>query len=191
MKIKLNGMKKSFVIAALVVPQIYSTITNQMVARVPQNYPHLKNARLADSFPEQLMSIDRLIVTNFCHAFFTDEIKRGKSNEPFALISHIGWVLSENYKVNEKQKSKNAHTFFVGNETFWKYEPFNDNSLEMIYPNDMKETSDEDNVYEFYKRNLSFKGKCYEVNLHLETNYVSLPDTYSMVKSRIVNCGNS
>ena len=133
-------MKKSFVIAALVVPQIYSTITNQMVARVPQNYPHLKNARLADSFPEQLMSIDRLIVTNFCHTFFTDEIKRGKSNEPFALISHIGWVLSENYKVNEKQKSKNAHTFFVGNETFWKYEPFNDNSLEMIYPNDMKET---------------------------------------------------
>lgn len=31
------------------------------------------------------------------------------------------------------------------------------NCFSHIYPNDMKETSDEDNVYEFYKRNLSFE----------------------------------
>ena len=49
-KIKLNGMKKSFVIEAVVVSQICSPITNQMVTRVSQNYPYLKNLRLADSF---------------------------------------------------------------------------------------------------------------------------------------------
>ena len=53
-KIKLNGVKKDFVTEALVVPQICSPITNQMVTRVSQNYPHLKNLRLADSFDEQL-----------------------------------------------------------------------------------------------------------------------------------------
>ena len=53
-KIKLNGMKKDFVIEVLVAPQICSHITNQMVTRVSQNYPHLRNLRLANSFDEQL-----------------------------------------------------------------------------------------------------------------------------------------
>ena len=78
-----------------------------------------------------VMNIDILIGTDFCHTFFIDEIIRGKSNEPLALSSHFGWVLSRNYKVNKKQKSKNTRTFFVENESFCKYEPFNDDSLEM------------------------------------------------------------
>ena len=102
-------MKKSLVIAALVVPQIYYTITNQIVTRVPQNYPHLKNSRLADSFAEQLMSIDLLI---------GDEIIRGKSNEPVALISYFGWILSENYKVNEKQNQKMLIPFLLAMKLF-------------------------------------------------------------------------
>ena len=75
-KIKLNGMKKSFVIEAVVVSQICSPITNQMVTRVSQNYPYLKNLRLADSFDEQLINIHILIGTNFYHTFFADEIIR-------------------------------------------------------------------------------------------------------------------
>ena len=95
-KIKLNGMKKSFVIEAVVVSQICSPITNQMVTRVSQNYPYLKNLRLADSFNEQLINIHILIGTYFYHTFFTDEIIRDKSNEPVALSSHCGWVLKVN-----------------------------------------------------------------------------------------------
>ena len=111
-------MKKDFVIEALVVPQICSPITNQMVTRVSQNYPHLKNLKLTDSFDEQLMNIDILIGTGFYHTFFTDEIIRGKSNEPVALSSRFGWVLSGNYKVKEKQKSKNTHTFLLTMKVF-------------------------------------------------------------------------
>ena len=96
-------MKKDFVIQALVVPQICSPITNQIVIRVSQNYPHLKNLRLADSFDkqlnqmvtqvsqnylhsknlrladsfdEQLMNIDILRGTDLYHTFFNDEIIR-------------------------------------------------------------------------------------------------------------------
>ena len=143
-KIKLNGVKKDFVTEALVVPQICSPITNQMVTRVSQNYPHLKNLRLADSFDEQLVNIDILIGKYVYHTFFTDEIIRGKSNEPVALSSHFGWFLSGNYIVNEKQKSENTHTFSIGNESFCKYEPFNDDSLKIkkknshIYLKDIK-----------------------------------------------------
>ena len=75
-KIKLNGMKKSFVIEAVVVSQICSPITNQMVTRVSQNYPYLKNLRLADSFDEQLINRHILIGTYFYHTFFADEIIR-------------------------------------------------------------------------------------------------------------------
>ena len=64
----------------------------------------------------------------------------------------------------------------------------NDDNLEMknsfshIYPNDMKEISDEENIFDFYERNLSFDGKRYEVKLLLKTNYESLPDNYSIAK---------
>ena len=73
-KIKLNGMEKDLVIEVIVVPQICSPITNQMVTQVSQNYPHLKNLKLADSFDEQLMNIDILIGTDFYHTFFNNEI---------------------------------------------------------------------------------------------------------------------
>ena len=113
-------MEKDFVIEPLVVPQICSPITNQMVTQVSQNYPHLKNLKLADSFDEQFINIDILIGTDFYHTFCTDEIIRGTSNKPVALSSLFGWVLSGYYKVNKKQKSKNTHTFFVDNESFCK-----------------------------------------------------------------------
>ena len=121
------------------------------------------------------MNIDILIGTDFYHTIFTDEIIRGQSNESVVLSSRFGWVLSGNYKVNEKQKLKNTHTFFVDNKSFCKYEPFNDGSLEMknyfshIYPYDMREISEEENVFDFYKRNLSFDGKRYKDKLPLNS----------------------
>ena len=69
-KIKLNGTEKDFVLEALVAPQICAPITNQMVTQVSQNYPHLKNLKLADSFDEQLMDTDILIGTDFYHIFY-------------------------------------------------------------------------------------------------------------------------
>ena len=73
-KIKVNDMKKDFVIEELVVLQICSPNTNQMVTRVSQIYPHLKNLRC---LKQQLSSIDISIWTNFYHTFFTCEIIRG------------------------------------------------------------------------------------------------------------------
>ena len=92
-------MEKALVIEVIVVPEICSPITNQMVTQVSQNYPHLKNLKLADIFDEQFMNIHILIGTDFYHKFFTDEIMRGKSNEPVALSSHFGWVLQGNWKL--------------------------------------------------------------------------------------------
>ena len=95
-KIKLNVIKKEFVIEMLVVPQICSPITNQMVARVSQNDPDFKNLRLVDSFHEQIVNIDIFIGTDFYDTIFNGEKIRGKSNQPVALSSHFGWVLSGN-----------------------------------------------------------------------------------------------
>ena len=39
----------------------------------------------------------------------------------------------------------------------------------------MKEISDEENDFDFYKRNLCFDRKSYEVKLPRKTNYESLP----------------
>ena len=49
----------------------------------------------------------------------------------------------------------------------WKLKYF----FSHIYPNDMKEISDEENVFDFYKQNLNFDGKRYKGKLPLKTNY--------------------
>ena len=49
----------------------------------------------------------------------------------------------------------------------------------------MKEIFDEENIFVFYKRDLSFDEKRYKVKLSLKTNYESLPDNYSIAKSRL------
>ena len=49
----------------------------------------------------------------------------------------------------------------------------------------MRNISVEENAYDFYKQNLSF-GKRYEVKLPLQTICESLPDNYSIAKSRLV-----
>ena len=49
----------------------------------------------------------------------------------------------------------------------------------------MRNISVEENAYDFYKQNLSF-GKRYEVKLPLQTVCESLPDNYSIAKSRLV-----
>ena len=62
----------------------------------------------------------------------------------------------------------------------WKKHPH-------IYPNDMNEISDKENVFDFYKGNLSFDGKRYKVKLPLKTNHESLPDNSIIAKSRLVD----
>ena len=60
------------------------------------------------------------------------------------------------------------------------------NCFSQIYPSGTKEISDEENVFDFYKRNLNFDGKHHKVKLPLHANYESLPDNYSIAKSRLV-----
>ena len=66
----------------------------------------------------------------------------------------------------------------------WKRHPH-------IYPNDMNKISDKENVFDFYKGNLSFDGKRYKVKLPLKTNYESLPDNSIIAKSRLVDFRNN
>ena len=60
------------------------------------------------------------------------------------------------------------------------------NCFSYIYPNNIKEISDEENVFDFYKGNLTFDGKRYKVKLPLKTHYESSPDNYSIAKSRLI-----
>ena len=56
-----------------------------------------------------------------------------------------------------------------------------------IYPNDMNKISGKENVFDFYKGNLSFDGKRYEVKLPLKTNH----DNSIIAKSRLVDFRNN
>ena len=102
-------------------------------------------------------------------------------------MNQLRWVpISGGFWLEITMLTKNRNRkilipFLLMTKVFVNMNLLNDDNLEMknsfshIYPNDMKEISDEENIFDFYERNLSFDGKRYEVKLLLKTNYESLP----------------
>ena len=63
-----------------------------------RNYAHLKNIKLADAFDADFKKIDILIGLDLYFKFMTGGIRPVNENEPIALESCFGWVVSGYYE---------------------------------------------------------------------------------------------
>ena len=108
-------------------PSICTPIANQHNLTVSRFYPYLRHLNLADPFDEKHMSIEMLIGIDYYHPFFLDEIIRGKENEPVAINSYHGWIVSGSLKHATFLSVDETNAFFVKSEPF--NEVSNDNDL--------------------------------------------------------------
>ena len=76
---------------------ICNDIVNQDIMPVSSSYPHLKNLSLADSSNSKNRTIDILIGAEHYYRFVYGNVIRGKINEPIAVKSLFGWVLTGFY----------------------------------------------------------------------------------------------
>ena len=72
---------------------ICAGLLNQNILLVSSSYPHLKNLSLADTSKDKNKEIDILIGADYYYRFIY-----GKQNEPIALESVFGWILTGYYK---------------------------------------------------------------------------------------------
>ena len=171
-------------------PSICTPIANQHNLTVSRFYPHLRHLNLADPFDEKHMSIGMLVGIDYYHSFFLDEIIRGKENEPVAINSYLGWIVSGSFKHATFPSVDETNAFFIKNEPF--SEVSNDNDLNdyfsQVFPNDSSEPeSNESNVYSNFLKELKFVDSRYSVKLPFNIDTGVLPDNYSLAKSRLRN----
>ena len=100
--------EKEIKLEAYVVPEI-SKIPNAHVEIARDNYPHLKGLWFSDvNTRQEELEIDVLVGADYLWDFQSNRAIRGKCNEPVAVETELGWVLSGPLQVltGEKQQSQ-------------------------------------------------------------------------------------
>ena len=107
------------VIECLCSPFICSDLTNQSTKFVAKNYPHLKSLFLADTSPDGNKKIEVLIGVDNYYRFISGNVIRGFPNQPVAVESVFGWVISGFFDIeNHSQVNVNhTHLLRVNTET--------------------------------------------------------------------------
>ena len=111
------GGGKVLHIKAFVVPEI-SCVQNEHLEIVRKEYPHLTEIWLSDvcKGSEQL-EIDVLIGADYLWSFQTGKVVRGEVNEPVAVETELGWVISGPLtfrKPADTCRPQEVHVNFVG-----------------------------------------------------------------------------
>ena len=72
------------------------TITQDLraVNIATENYKHLKHIKFTENYPRQKVEVDVLIGIQYYTALLTGEIIKGKQDEPMAIATKLGYILT-------------------------------------------------------------------------------------------------
>ena len=178
------GGGKVLRVEAYVVPEI-SRVHNEHLEIARRNYPHLAQIWLSDvcKSSEQL-EIDLLIGADYLWSFQTGNVVRGKVNEPVAVQTELGWVISGplNYK-QPADREKVVQVNFVGCDSV--YPDSLERNVQRLWDLETLGVTECDGVYEEFMDNISFNGTRYSVKLPWKEGHDSLPSNYELSLSRM------
>lgn len=101
-----QSVEKQLTIQLLAMDHKYTTqkmsaVTTKVITRDlrPINldlsqYPHLKDLNFTETFPRAEVQVDVLIGVQYYNALLTGEIRRGKPDEPIAIGTKLGYILT-------------------------------------------------------------------------------------------------
>ena len=184
----LNGEKSAMTINAFVVPHI-SEICNVHPEIVKYEHPHLTNIWFSDVCPSQdLLEVDILVGIDFFHLFQEDKVVRGKHDEPVAVKTKIGWVLSG--PLNGKKFISSEHInvdFILSNQTSCHLvaETKMDQEIHKLWDLETLGIKESNEVYDDLLDNVSFTGERYSVKLPWKLGHKALPSNFALSLSRL------
>ena len=141
MKFKVKGIDKNIFVEALVIPTICSTLANQgSNSSLLSEYWHLRNLRLAQKSMESSLNIDVLIGLDNYYNFIYDTVIRGKYNNPIALESIMGPIISGSCSIDNQTNVYNVDSHFL-----------------FVPPNLFNTNAVEKELFESYSKNLGYR----------------------------------
>ena len=158
---------------AYVVPEIAS-IPNNHVEIARNRYSHLRGLWFSDvNRSQDKLEIDILVGADYLWQFQKDGSIRGKQDEPVAIETELGWVLSGPLAI-ECGSSDSANIVTVNNVVTQVKESI-DSQLDKLWDLDSLGIRPVDEVHEEFSDNIRFTGKRYSVKLPWKTGHRPLP----------------
>ena len=175
--------QKVIVIECLCSPFICSDLTNQSTHFVSKNYPHLNGLFLADTSPDGNKKIEVLLGADDYYRFISGNVIRGFLDQPVAVESVFGWVISGFFDIgNHSQVNINhTHLLRVNTET----NPYYDDMFKVEQMCDENKILKCPAVIEKFEKQLKFNGQRYVTKLPFFKDPYTLPDNYLIAKSRL------
>ncbi len=171
-------------IEAYVVPEI-CTVQNSHVELARKQYSHLENIWFSDVVKSQEeLEIDVLIGADYLWSFQTGNTRKGKSGEPVAIQTELGWVLSGPLKGREVERTGVTQVNFVGQTMRWDSDSLESN-IEKLWSFEGLGIVEKDKVHEHFLDGISFTGSRYSVQLPWKEDHDSLPDNYMNSQARM------
>ena len=166
------------------VPEI-CTVQNSHVELARKHYSHLKSIWFSDVVKSQEeLEVDVLIGAHYLWMFQTGDTRRGKSGEPVAIKTELGWVLSGPLTGMEVEGQGVTQVNFVGQTMSWDSDSLESN-IERLWSFEGLGIVEKDRVHEHFLDGILFTGNRYSVKLPWKEDHDNLPDNYMNSQARM------
>ena len=177
------GGGKAIQIEAFVVPEI-SRIQNEHLEAAKRDFPHLKGIWLSDVCRhKEELEIDLLVGADYLWRFQTGRTIRGEPDEPVAVETALGWVLSGPLKGRKIDKEQEVQVNFVTAESLVTDSLERD--VHKLWDLETIGIRESNEVHEEFVDNISFNGQRYSVKLPWKAGNDRLPSNYENSLSRM------
>ena len=173
-------------VECFVVPEIAS-IVNEHVEFVKHDYPHLKRLYFSDvAKNKEDLEVDILVGANFIWQFQKGETIRGGPNDPVAIHTTLGWVLSGPLKgrsiVSDEPSVSNANLVSASTK---QEKQLLEEKVSRLWDLDTLGIRPENEVHEKLIDEISFSGGRYTVGLPWKVGHGDLPSNYDVCFHRL------
>ena len=164
-------------VEAYVVEKI-SEISNCNVEIVKSKYKHLADIEFSDVSDEISLQVDVLVGANFLWEFQGKQTIRGEKNEPVAVETTLGWVLSG--PLNGESLLYNLNNV---NVTY--VEANLESKVEQFWDLDTVGVREDKDIYTEFIDDISYNGKRYSVGLPWKIGHKQLPPNFNASFTRL------
>ena len=161
-------------IEAYVVPTI-SEISNEHVEVRKREYPYLQSLWFSDVCQgQEVLEVDVLIGADYLWCFQSGRTIRGEVDQPVAVETTLGWVLSGPMKGSVSDQNE-VQVNFVSQRVA---HPSMDSEVRKLWDLETLGIRQEDEVLEGLKDSITFTGERYKVSLPWKEGHDVLPKNY-------------
>ena len=178
---------RNLTLEAYDVPEI-SRISNEHVEVVKKDFSHLRNLWISDVCrTKEELEIDLLIGSDYLWKFQRGQTIRGEPEEPVAIETELGYVLSGPLKPNSSKGGQKYSVNIVADKGVSSDSIGLECEIKRLWDLDSIGIRVSDEVHETFENEVSFNNNIYSVKLPWRQGHDPLPTNYVNSLARMQN----